>query len=182
MKKLANTIKSVVFVTGLVALTACGGNTPSVANPCAINPCNPCSGLNPCGAIAKVAGNAEGEFAGWEGWAKVNSARFQSKTHGNAWVDVYVEPAFLEGYKSGAAAPVGTRVVKAQYKAQDGTTVDKLTTMSKRDPGYDAENGDWYYGVFQANGTTALAQGKMSACIACHDVASDSDYLYREGK
>jgi hypothetical protein len=144
-------------------------------------------------AAAEHAGQVSGPGAGaaltdcsdWRSWTKVNGARFLSKGHGGKWVDVYVEPQYVDAYKAGegAAHPVGMRVVKAGYKDQAGTQFEALTVMGKMKPGYDAANGDWYYGVLMEDGRTAKMQGKIEMCINCHSQASGRDYLFgAEGK
>jgi hypothetical protein len=54
--------------------------------------------------------------------------------------------------------------------------------MVKMPPGYDPENGDWWYGKFDREGDEFLEKmnGKVPGCIACHQGASDTDYLFSE--
>ncbi len=194
---------SILFV---VSLTACSGSTksadkvnssksnPCAANPCAANPCaaNPCA-ANPCAANPCAANPCGGggsgsdlaatgvDFSDWQNWTKVSSAAFQSKGHKSAkWVEVYVPADQANGYTS-LSAPFakGTAVVKT-HLADDGGkpgSVMALTVMAKMGPGYDSENGDWYYAMLSADGDSAKAQGKMQACIGCHDSA-DKDVLF----
>jgi hypothetical protein len=46
-------------------------------------------------------------------------------------------------------------------------------------PGYDRENGDWWYGKFDKTGTTTIIQGCLQKdCIVCHKQADETDYLF----
>jgi hypothetical protein len=158
-----------------VLAAGCGGaKSPSTENPGS-------KGAAEHGGMVtgKGAGPAETDCSDWRSWTKVNAARFLSKGHGGKWVDVYVEPGFVEAYRTRtAAAPVGMRVIKAGYKDQAGTQFEALTVMGKMAAGYDAAHGDWYYGVLDGDGVTAKMQGKLEMCIDCHDQASDRDYLF----
>ncbi|RMH42247.1 MAG: hypothetical protein D6689_08740, partial [Deltaproteobacteria bacterium] len=160
----------------------CAGNPCGGGNPCAGNPCgggNPCAG-NPCGGGNPCAAAHTPDFSGWKGWTKVNAARFVSKGHRSAWVDVYVDSAAVAdkyNAKSGPY-PVGARIAKVQYKSADDTTPVAITAMVKMAAGYDDENGNWWYGVYDASGTKAMKAGKIDMCINCHDQASDRDYVF----
>lgn len=166
----------------VVGAFACGGsgskNTTTPANPCAANPCNPCGGkanpCNPCGG-----GDAKGpdlDFSGWQNLTKISKAAFASKGHKNATVDVYVTAAAADQYRSVTGTyAVGTQVVKTHLK--DGA-VEKMLVMQKMAAGYDKEHGDWFYGVYSADGKTKMAGGKMKACIGCHEAqGDDTDYV-----
>jgi hypothetical protein len=125
------------------------------------------------------AGAAATDCSDWRSWTKVNKERFLSEGHGGKWVDVYVEAQYADAYmKAASPAPAGMRVIKAGYKDQAGTKFEALTVMGKMPAGYDAEHGDWYYGVLTEDGVTAKMQGKLEMCIDCHSQASDRDYLF----
>jgi hypothetical protein len=160
----------------------CAAN-PCGENPCAANPCgeNPCA-ANPCGGAVTANSQAPSadtgvDWSGWQSWSKQNDAPFKSK-HGGVMVDVYVPAEHVEAYKAmKGAMPQGMAVVKAQYKKDDPSTVEKLTVMAKMAPGYDADNGDWYYAVLSPDGATATMEGKVPPCMNCH-TGSPSDYLF----
>jgi hypothetical protein len=120
------------------------------------------------------------EFSGWAQWTMVSAERFESDGHGHAFVDVYVPPEHAEIYSSKGEVPQGMRVVKAQYNNLEDTDPVRITVMAKREPGYDSERGDWYYGVFAADGTTFRQQGKLGSCSGCHNAVSGSDFLFRK--
>lgn len=177
----------IALASGLL-LAACGGSPPSsspaatpAANPCAAEPgaANPCAAdldFNPC-----AGDGAAVDCSDWRNWTRMNAQAFESRGHRKEWVDVFVDPAFADAYRSlGAEAPQGMRVIKAAYADAGGDPGDPsgLTVMVKMAPGYDPDHGDWYYGVFDGSGTEASQQGPLEMCIDCHDRAADTDYLF----
>jgi len=176
-----------------VGFFACGGSgtngdtTPK--NPCADNPCagnknpcagnkNPCAG-NPCNPCAGGRGGAKGpqlDFSQWKSLTKISKTPFGSKGHKGATVDVYISEAAANQYRSAKGTYAeGTQVVKTHLK---GGKIEKLLVMQKMKAGYDGENGNWFYGVYSADGKKQMMGGKIKACIGCHDAqGSDVDYL-----
>lgn len=93
----------------------------------------------------------------------------------------------------------GALVIKRNY-GPEGVTADEVVTdpaghlaavtiMFKREQGYDAETGDWFYAKYLPEGTldqnpagTPLAglvgKGADAGCIACHQGAGGDDYLF----
>ncbi|MBT4836431.1 MAG: hypothetical protein HON94_03700 [Methylococcales bacterium] len=64
-----------------------------------------------------------------------------------------------------------------------------VTVMFKREAGYDADNQDWFWVKYKANGSLhtnpkgmklagRVAKGMGVGCIACHRAASGGDYLF----
>lgn len=90
-------------------------------------------------------------------------------------------------------------VVKDNYGGE-GVTLDMVkedpaehlmavTPMLQREPGYDADNNDWYWVKYAPDGTVAMndmdmalagrvAKGMPMGCIACHANAGDGDFLF----
>tara|TARA_R110002096_G_scaffold299503_1_gene493904 strand:+ start:3008 stop:3568 length:561 start_codon:yes stop_codon:yes gene_type:complete len=180
-----------LFLLGLATgLMACGGGSKAdsmnSANPCGDeNPCgeNPC-GDNPCGAGASTSAGGPMDvgidWSGWASWSKVNAEPFVSKGHKKPWVNVYVAPDQVSTYAAlEGEMPEGFAIVKSVHKDADGVAGDvaALTVMVKMGSDYDAENGNWYYGVLSADGSKAMQEGKLAACIGCHSSA-DTDYLF----
>lgn len=152
-------------------MSACGGaarSTPAAAGD--PHTFNPCAGDTSGGTVS---------CESWASWPQINDATFRSKGHQKAWVDVHVEPQFEAAYRAGTGPmPAGMRIVKAAHA--DGDTpgaVTGLTVMVKMEPGYDPDHGDWFYGVYDASGTVASKQGKLTMCIGCHSQWADNDYL-----
>jgi hypothetical protein len=81
----------------------------------------------------------------------------------------------------GAPYPECAKIVKSHYFDVEGTQIDSLTVMVKMPSGYDTENGNWWYGMYDKSGTIAKKQGRLfSACISCHRGAAKTDYLFSE--
>jgi hypothetical protein len=68
--------------------------------------------------------------------------------------------------------------VKPIYTDESGAEIRKLTVMMKMAPGYDPENSDWWYGVYDRSGTKIREEGKLPDCILCHQQALETDYLF----
>ena len=104
-----------------------------------------------------------------------------SQGHGSTWVDIYVNDLAGETYRNaGILYPVCAKIVKAAYDDEAGTEFWSLNVMVKMPPGYDPENGDWWYANYRDDrGIKPFQQGKLfNKCIACHKEASDTDYLF----
>ena len=165
----------IVSLFALVSLAGCpSGGSANKPNPCGGgNPCgDPCGGGDPCAKADAP------DFSGWDGWTKISKAPFESKGHGGGWVEVFVDQA-ADAYKAlSGPMPVGMRVVKAVYTDQSGSNVKMLTVMKKMPAGYDKDNGDWLYGIYDADGKTAKGHGKLPKCLGCHDAqGAETDYV-----
>lgn len=156
----------------LFSAVACGGGAtrPTTAAAQDTHAYNPCAGDTSGGVVS---------CENWESWPQINEATFRSEGHQKAWVDVHVEPQFEAAYRAGVGPmPVGMRIVKAAHaKGETPGNVIGLTVMVKMKPGYDAANGDWFYGVYDPSGTKASKQGRLEVCIDCHSQWTDHDYL-----
>jgi hypothetical protein len=103
-----------------------------------------------------------------------------AKTHGPHAVhaiSVRVSPTGRSEFMARTPVPVGTVVVKEKLADEKVVAVG---TMTKREPGYDPDHGDWEYGYRELKpDAPPAAAGKIDSCIACHRIASQKDYLYR---
>jgi hypothetical protein len=118
-------------------------------------------------------------FEGWSEWTKVTPKPVVSAGHSNNWVRIYVDKLAESTYLSASAPyPECARIVKPIYRDANGVEVKKLTIMVKMPFGYDPENADWWYGVYDAAGTKVRQQGKLMDCIPCHKQAAETDYLF----
>ena len=118
-------------------------------------------------------------FENWKEWKQVTSKPVLSKGHSNNWVGIYVDKLAETTYLSASSPyPVCSTVVKPIYTDARGATVLKLTIMVKMPAGYDPENADWWYGVYDATGMKAMQHGRLQDCIPCHKLAASTDYLY----
>ena len=175
---------------GALILAACGGSETTAEAPME-QPCadmQPCAEMQPCGEAQACAPPAAGgeapatdhDWAAWQSWEKLSAEPFESGGHQGAWVEVYVSPEHVDAFTAlDGEMPRGMAIVKAAYADEGGAPGDlqNLTVMAKMDAGYDPEHGDWYYGVLDPSGATAMQQGKLQMCIGCHDGA-ETDYVF----
>jgi hypothetical protein len=97
----------------------------------------------------------------------------------------------------------GALVIKKNYGG-NGLTIDDVigepdkylkavTIMFQREPGYDAENKNWFYGKYSPDGSLQLnpkkmklagrvAKGAPTGCIACHIAAPGGDFIYNHDR
>lgn len=92
-------------------------------------------------------------------------------------INVRVNLVGIDAFRARTPVPVGTVVVKEKMT---GGKVVAVGTMTKREPGYDADHGDWEYGYreLKADAPPPTA-GKIDSCIACHRIAEKKDHLFR---
>ena len=57
--------------------------------------------------------------------------------------------------------------------------LDGIAVMIKKEAGYDAANGDWYYDMRDTKGAIMPdpPAGKIAMCIGCHGGYKSTDYL-----
>lgn len=142
-------------------------------------PCEPRAAAQPCGGAARASA-PEVDVREWARWTKLTDKPILSKGHGGKYVEIFVEPRFVEAYKAGKT-PVGMTTCKPNYKDAEGKQFVNLTCMKKMSRGYDPDNGDWWYGVLDERAATAMSQGKVEMCIECHDNARH-DHLFGPAK
>jgi hypothetical protein len=141
----------------------------------------------PVGAIAvhadptleRCGGNNEMTFVGWSEWNQVTPNPVVSEGHSNNWVGIFVDDLARETYLSaGKTYPECAKIVKPIYDDAEGKSVRKLTIMVKMPTGYDPDNGNWWYGSYDATGAYPRKQGRLGECILCHQQAKETDFLF----
>jgi len=122
-------------------------------------------------------------YESWKPWPGYDGWQPGKSPHGKA-LRYFVNDAALENTRD----PVdGAIIVKENYPRKRGKLV-AVTVMKKID-GYDAENEDWFWVKYNADGSIAknpmgmklagqVAKGKMKGCIACHVNAGGEDFLF----
>jgi hypothetical protein len=95
--------------------------------------------------------------------------------HYKTSVHLYASPAALPTIKSRATPfPAGAVIVKEKLTSEG--KVSGVGGMIKRQPGYDAANGDWEY--FYFGGPGEFSSGRLESCVACHRAAKSTDHVY----
>ena len=107
--------------------------------------------------------------------AVVEREKLLTGPHYQTSVHLYASPAALPTIKNRTAPfPVGAVIVKEKLTS-DGK-VSGVGGMIKRQPGYDAANGDWEY--FYYGGPGEFSSGRLEGCVACHRAAKSTDHVY----
>jgi hypothetical protein len=95
--------------------------------------------------------------------------------HYKASVHLYANPVAMATIKSRTRLfPSGAVIVKE--KLTNEGKVSGIGGMIKRQPGYDAPNGDWEY--FYYGGPVEFSSGRIESCVACHRAAKSTDHVY----
>lgn len=125
----------------------------------------------------------------YRSWQRANRAPYRSATHGDRYVNNYVNGIAAERYgrlAEGEAMPVGSIIAKdaiavdRQLRVFDGP----LSIMEKMPEGYDFEARDWRYVLILPDGSifadsSGLNQEGTDFCAACHQGAGDAaDHLF----
>ena len=114
-----------------------------------------------------------------------------SEPHGEL-LEIVTTQARIEGHE-------GMLIIKKNYIG-DGITnedvandpeayLDSVTTMFQREPGYDADNLNWFWAKYAPDGTVMtnpagmslagrVAKGMDAGCIACHVAAPGGDFVF----
>ncbi|MCG8508430.1 MAG: cytochrome P460 family protein [Rhodospirillales bacterium] len=127
--------------------------------------------------------------AGFENWTNVANAPYQSATHGNRYVNNYVNRNGAYRYsefEDAGLMPAGTVVAKDSFVVNgDGSvSVGPLFIMEKVGGGFNEASGNWRYTMVMPNGLIAgMTKGTGAAnvqfCNECHEaVAEDQDYMF----
>ncbi len=128
--------------------------------------------------IVKDTNKNEFTFTNWKNLHKLNSETLHSMEH-RAWFDIYVNTLAQKPYvEKMSLFPVGSLVLKPLYPDEKRSETSKLTIMVKMEKGYDSENGDWWYGVYDKTGRKGSHKGKVPSCIKCHVKAKETDYMF----
>lgn len=163
------------------AVTACGGAAAPTASPG--------GGAGPDDLMAKGAGapadpdSVYGPLevgADYATYTKVNTAAFESPTHGGRTADVWVNAVGLAAYQDETAEiPVGTVIVKTTFE-RDGAA-GPIFVMEKRAAGSNPDHNDWWYAIHWEAPTEAWAKRlggplywrtpspKAAYCFDCHE-------------
>jgi hypothetical protein len=145
-------------------------------------------------------GNAEDIDYAKQLWLKME-ARGLNSTPANLYVGGpphgpvrEVLEAVIDGKRIIVKRNFGGEDVSVEAVSQNRAVFLKaVTVMAKREDGYDAENGNWFWVKYKPNGnlhTNAkgmklagrVAKGMDKGCIACHQSASGNDLVFAHNK
>ncbi len=118
------------------------------------------------------------QFKDWQSQIKLNDTVFESEAH-NAYIDIYANALAAPFYRARSVSfPVGSVLYKPLYYSAKKEEIALLVIMKKMASGYDVKHNDWWYGVYDATGSEAYHTGRVKSCIACHQQASKTDYMF----
>jgi len=116
---------------------------------------------------------SESDYTSYAFWPGHEGERPGQAPHGVIH-RIYVNRTLLEGLPAAdLKAPAGSIIVKDNLDASGN--LGAITVMAKV-PGFDPENGDWYWARYTPDGTAAAA-GSLQSCIVCHAGVADNDYV-----
>lgn len=128
---------------------------------------------------------------GYLDWPMKSDVLVGGTPHG-AFVRLYYNTLQVEGRNVHVVAKDNYGGEGATIESVSAAPADYLgavTVMVQREPGYDPENDNWYWGKYLPDGSLdvnpagaqlagRVAKGAETGCIACHLAAEDADYLF----
>ena len=127
------------------------------------------------------------EIEDYQKWTRSNSAPYISATHGQRFVNNYVNEAgkSYNSLKKGSVFPLGTVLAKDSITVTDDGKqfMGAMFVMEKLAAGRNPETADWRYIMVLPDGTLyGDTMGddpkQMRYCHTCHKVKSDQDYVF----
>ncbi len=133
------------------------------------------------------AGNLWSRMSGYRSWPSYpDLGGFQDgqSPHGK-FLKYHINSAASNNHRNPGA---GSIIVKENYMSASPSALGAITVMEKV-PGYDPENGDWFWVKFAPDGSVMknpkgmslagrVAKGMEQGCIACHANADGGDFLF----
>lgn len=126
--------------------------------------------------------------ANYQGWRRFNTAPYLSATHGNHYLNNYVNEIGAAAYgrfEKAGKLPVGTIVAKDSFSMTRGGEIllGGLFVMEKMSAGFNYVSGDWKYTLLQADGTlfgetNGTGSKRVEYCIGCHLAVERQDHLW----
>jgi len=127
------------------------------------------------------------EIRDYQSWPILNFAPYVSATHGQRYVNNYVNE-MAKGYatlRPGERLPAGSVLVKDSFTVTDdgGIFPGALFGMEKLAAGMNPATADWRYFMVIPDGsvfgdTTGENPDLMTYCHDCHEAVADRDYTF----
>ena len=130
-------------------------------------------------------------MSGYQDWLMTSDAYPSAAPHG-MFVKLYGNVVNVDGTPYHVIVKDNFGGEGATLESISETPGDYLmavTVMVQREAGYDADNDDWFWVKYAADGTVdktpqgmalagRVAKGMNMGCIACHANAADGDYVF----
>ncbi len=122
------------------------------------------------------------EVADYFTWTRANPQKDLEESAHPLVKDIYVNDAAVAGALNANFPYTEGSVLIKERMNPETLLVTTLYTMRKT-AGFDPDNNNWEYGVFEREDTGAFGGGWMSVadsegCIGCHKGAADTDYTF----
>ncbi|MFY9314648.1 MAG: hypothetical protein WAO95_03705 [Burkholderiales bacterium] len=125
---------------------------------------------------------------GYQGWRRMNTAPYLSATHGNHYLNNYLNDIGAAAYgrfEKAGKLPVGTVIAKDSFSMTRGGEIllGGLFVMEKMPGGFLDVTDDRKYTVIQADGTlfgetSGRGSDRVEYCNACHLAKKSQDHLW----
>ncbi len=123
----------------------------------------------------------------YRSWRRYNSAPYLSATHGNLYINNYVNAAgrAYGSFENAGILPVGTTIAKDSFVVERDGEVrpGPLFIMEKMPKGFHYVSGDWRYTQIMPDGelfgeTNGEGDERVAFCIGCHLAVEQQDHLF----
>jgi hypothetical protein len=123
----------------------------------------------------------------YQSWPRYNSAPYLSMTHGNTYINNYVNAlgSAYGRFEAAGTLPVGTVIAKdSVIVARNGEVrPGALFVMEKMPEGFNYVSGDWRYSMIMPDGvlfgeTHGEDSERVEYCIGCHLAVEKQDHLF----
>lgn len=122
------------------------------------------------------------EIAKYYTWGRGNTQKSLAESAHPVAKDVYLDEAAMAAAR-GASFPYAEGSTLVKERMDPATLVVTTLYAMRKVAGFDPENGDWQYAVFEREGAGAFGGGWLSAenagmCVGCHVGAAENDYTF----
>jgi len=124
--------------------------------------------------------SGEPTAARYQRWTRHNTHPFPSATHGNRFINHYVNALATDYGMAGHDMPVGAIIAKDALTVMDDGSVypGPLAIMEKMPAGFDPAAGDWRYIEILPDGSALGSsdgqnRDNIQFCVDCHNSAPD---------
>ncbi len=123
----------------------------------------------------------------YRNWRRYNSAPYLSATHGNLYINNYVNEAgrAYGSFENAGILPVGAIIAKDSFVVERNGVVrpGPLFVMEKMPKGFNYVSGDWRYTQIMPDGvffgeTLGEDADRVEFCIGCHLAVEQQDHLF----
>jgi hypothetical protein len=122
------------------------------------------------------------DLTGYWTWERANAQKSFIESMHPVAKDVYFdEAAAATAHGRAFPFPEGSTIVKETLDASTMQVV--VLTAMRKVTGFDPDNGDWQYGMFERQADGSFMGGWMDGassamCVGCHVGAADTDYTF----